>query len=89
MQTITNDNCTQEEIKSRLNSGMDVTVQLKIVCFLMAYPKFYNQFLRSKILPVLCEHEIWSLALCEEYRLRLLRRTFGSLGGETAGVTEW
>jgi hypothetical protein len=85
---LTEQNCTHEEIKSRLNSGNACchSVQGLLSSRLLSRKlniKIYNTI----ILPaVLCECETWSLTLREEHRLRVfenrvLRGIFGPKGG--------
>jgi hypothetical protein len=92
--TLTDQNCMQEEIKSRLNSGN--------ACYHSGQSLLYSRLLsrnlkvkvnKTIILPVvLCRREMLSLTLMEEHRLRVfenrvLRRIFGPKRDEVTG--EW
>jgi hypothetical protein len=92
--TLTDKNCMQEEIKSRLISG--------IACYRSVHSLLSSRLLsknvkvkiyKSIILPVvLYRCETWSLTLKEEHRLRVfenrvLRRLFGPKRDEVTG--EW
>jgi hypothetical protein len=92
--TLTDQNCTREEIKSRLNSGN--------VCYHSVQSLLSSRLLsrnvkvkiyKTIILPVvLYGCETWSLTLREEHRLsvfenRVLRRIFGPKRDEVTG--EW
>jgi len=89
--TITNQNSTHEEIKSRLKSGNACchSVQNILSCSLL-FKNLKIKIYRNIILPVfLYGCETWSLTLREERSLRfenrVLRRIFGS---KRDGVTE-
>jgi len=92
--TLTNKNCIQEEIKSRLKLGNACyySVQNLLSSSLLS-KKLKIKIYRTVILPVvLYECETWSLQLREERRLRLfenrvLRRVFGPKRDEVTG--EW
>ena len=93
--TLTNQNSIQEEIKSRLKSGMLAIIRCRIVCLPVSYTKnLKNKINRTIILPVvLYGCETWSLTLREECRLRMfenrvLRRIFGPKRDEVTGVEE-
>jgi hypothetical protein len=92
--TLTDKNCMQEDIKSRLNSGN--------ACYHSIQRLLYSRLLsrnvkvkiyKSIILPfVLHGYETWSLTLREEHRLRVfenraLRRICGPKRDEVTG--EW
>jgi hypothetical protein len=90
--TLTDQNCIQEEIKSRLNSGNACyhSVQsLLSSCLLSRIVKVKVN--KTIILPfVLYGCETWCLALREEHRLRVfenrvLRRIFGPKRDEVTG----
>jgi hypothetical protein len=91
---LTDQNCMQEEIKSRLNSGN--ACYHSVQCLLSCRPLSRNlkvKLHRTVILPVvLYGYETWSLTLREEHRLkvfenRMLRRIFGTRRDEVTG--EW
>jgi hypothetical protein len=92
--TLTDQNCMQEEIKSRLNSGNACyhSVQsLLSSCLLSRNVKV--KVYKTIILPVvLYRCETWSITLREEHRLRVfenrvLRRIFGPKRDQMTG--EW
>jgi hypothetical protein len=80
--TLTNQNDTHDEIKSRLNSGNACYHSVQIV-FPSHIKKLKIKIYRTVILPVvLYGCETWSLTLREEHRPRIcenrvLRRIFG------------
>jgi len=90
--TLTNQNYTQEEIKSKLQSGNACyhSVQNLLSSSLLS-KNFEIKMYRNIILPVvLYGCETWSLTLREEYRLRVfenrtLRRIFGPKKDEVTG----
>jgi hypothetical protein len=92
--TLTEKNCMNEEIKSRLNSGNACyhLVQSLLSSHLL-YSNLKIKIYKTIILPVvLYGCETWSLALWEEHRLRVfenrvLRRIFGPKRDEVTG--EW
>jgi len=91
--TITNQNCIQEEIKSRLKSVQCYhSVQQLLSCILLS-KNIKIEMYRNIIFPVvLYGCETWSLTLREERRLRVfknrvLRRIFGPKRDEVTG--EW
>jgi hypothetical protein len=92
--TLTDQNCMQEDIKSRLNSG---NVCYHLVLSVLS-PRLLSRNVKVKInktiiLPVvLYGCETWSLTLREEHRLRVfenrvLRRIFGPKRDEV--TREW
>jgi hypothetical protein len=92
--TLTDQNCIQEEIKSRLNSGN--ASYDSVQSLLSSRPLSRNvkvKIYKTKILPVvLYGCETWSLTLREEHSLRVfenrvLRRIFGPKRDEVTG--EW
>jgi hypothetical protein len=92
--TLTDQNCIQEEIKSRLNSGNACyhSVQSLLSCRLL-FRNVKVKIYKTIILPVvLYGCETWSLTLREEHRLKMfdngvLRRIFGPKRDEVTG--EW
>jgi hypothetical protein len=92
--TLTDQNCMQEEIKSRLNSGNACyhSVQSLLSSRLLSR-NIKVKIYKTIILPVvLYGCETWALALREENRLRVfenrvLRRIFGAKRDEVTG--EW
>jgi hypothetical protein len=92
--TLTDENCMQEEIKSRLNSrnGCYHSVQSLLSSRLLSR-NVKAKIYKTIILPVvLYGCETWSLTLREEHRLRvfenrILRRIFGPKRDEVTG--EW
>jgi hypothetical protein len=91
--TLTEQNITNEEIKSRLNSGnacYHLFQSLLSSCLLSRNVKV--KIFKTIILPVLYGCETWSLTLRKEHRLRVfenrvLRRIFGPNRDEATG--EW
>jgi hypothetical protein len=92
--TLTYQNCTHEEIKSRRNSGNACYHSVRSLlssCLLSRNVKV--KMYKTTILPVvLYGYETWSVTLREEHRLRVfenmvLRRIFGPKRGEAMG--EW
>jgi hypothetical protein len=92
--TLTDQNCVDEEIKIRLNSGN--ACYLSVQSLLLSRLMFRNvkvKIYKTIILPVvLYVCETWSLTLREEHRLRVfenrvLRRIFGPRRDEVTG--EW
>jgi hypothetical protein len=91
--TLTDQNCIQEEIKSRLNSGNACyhSVQSLLSSRLPSRNVKIKVF-KTIILPVvLYGCETWSLTLREEHRLRVfenrvLRRIFGPKKDEVTGA---
>jgi hypothetical protein len=85
---LTDQNCMQEEINSRLNSGNACYHSVQS----LLSPRLLSRNLKVKIytiiLPVvLCGCETWSLTLKEKHRQRVfenrvLRRIFGPKGDE-------
>jgi aspartate/glutamate racemase len=68
--TETNQNCIQEEIKDRLNSGN--ACNHSVHNFLSSLQELKNQNIKAIILSgVLYGCETWYLILMEEYRLRV------------------
>jgi hypothetical protein len=92
--TLTDQNCMQEEIKSRLNSGNACyhSVQSLLSSRLLSR-NVKVKIYRTRILPVVLNGcETWSLTLRKEHRLRVfenkvLRRIFGPKRDEVTG--EW
>jgi len=92
--TLTNQNSTQEEIKSKLNLGNVCyhSVQNLLSSNLLS-KKLWIKIYRTIILPVVLHGcETWSLILREEHRVRVfenrvLRRIFGPTRDEVTG--EW
>jgi len=92
--TLNNQNCLQEEIKSRLKleNACYHAVQ-NILSSILVSKNLKNNIYRTIIFPVvLYGCETWSLTLWEEHRLRvcenrLLRRIFGLRRDEVIG--EW
>jgi len=92
--TLTNQNSSQEEIKSRLRSGnaYNHLVQNLLPSSLLT-KNLKIKIYRTKILPfVLYGHETWSLTQREEHSIqvfenRVLRRIFGPKKDEVIG--EW
>jgi hypothetical protein len=90
--TLTDQNCMQEEIKSRLNSGNAYyhSVQSLLSSRLLSR-NVKVKICKTIILPVvLYDCETWSLTLREEHRLRvfenrILRRIFGPKRDEVTG----
>jgi hypothetical protein len=93
--TLTDQNCMQEEIKSRLNSGN--------ACYHWVQSLLSSRLLSRKVKVKICktvilqvvlyECKTWSLTLREEYRLRVfenrvLRRIFGSRRDKATGGEE-
>jgi len=91
--TRTNQNFIQEEIKSRLKSGMLAVIRCRSFVFQCAIQKFKIKIYRTIILlVVLCGCETWSLTFREEHRPRVfenrvLRRILGPKMDEVTG--EW
>jgi hypothetical protein len=92
--TLTDQNCMQEDIKSRLNSGNACYHSVQSIlssCLLSRNIKV--KIYKTILLPfVLYGCETWSLTLREEHRLRVfenkvLRRIFGPKRDEITG--EW
>jgi hypothetical protein len=87
--TLTDQNCIQNEIKSRLNLGNTCYDSVKSFVILPAVQKCKGY--KTIILPVvLYGCETWSLMLREEHRLRVfknrvLRRIFGPKRDEMTG----
>jgi len=79
-------NSTQEEIKSRLNSGNACYHSVQNLLSSSSLSKSIKiNIYRTKILPVLCGFETWSLILREERRVRVfenrvLRKILGLRG---------
>jgi hypothetical protein len=91
--TLIDQNCMQEEIKSRLNSGKACynSVQSPLSARLLSR-KLKIKIYKTIILPVvLYGSETWSLTLREQYRLRVFEnrvlRIFGPKSYEVTG--EW
>jgi hypothetical protein len=92
--TLTDQNCIQEEIKSRLNSGNACyhSVQSLLSCRLL-FRNVKVKIYKAIIQPVvLYGCETWSLTLREEHKLKVfengvLRRIFGPKRDEVTG--EW
>jgi hypothetical protein len=90
--TLTDQNCMNEEIKSRLNSGNTCyhSVQNLQSSRLLSRNVTFKIY-KTTVLPVvLYGGETWSLRLREEHRLRMfvnsiLRRTFGPKRDEVTG----
>jgi hypothetical protein len=92
--TLADQNCIQEEIKIRLNSGNACYHSVQSLLSSRLLSRNVNvKIYKTIILPVvLYGCETWSLTLREEHRLRLfenrvLRRTFGPKRDEVTG--EW
>jgi hypothetical protein len=92
--TLTDQNCTHEEIKTRLNSGNACYHSVQSLLFSRLLSRNLKvKIYRIIILPVvLYGCETWSLTLREEHRLlvfenRVLRRIFGPMRDEATG--EW
>jgi hypothetical protein len=92
--SLTNQNSIQEEIKSRMNSGMLAIIWCRISWLPVCYPENINiKICRTIILPVIfygCE--TWSLTLREKcmvrvFEYRVLRRIFGPKRNKVTG--EW
>ena len=96
---LTNRNCIQEEIKSRLKSGNACCHSVQnVLCCSLLYKNINIKIYRTVILPiVLCGCETWSLILGQERRLRVfenrvfekrvVRRIFGTKKDEV--TEEW
>jgi hypothetical protein len=91
---LSDQNCVQEEIKSRLNLGNACYHSVQGLLFLRLLSRNVNvKIYKTIILPVfLYGCETWSLTLREEHRLRVfennvLRRIFGQKRDEVTG--EW
>jgi len=71
--TALNQNCTKEEIQSRLNSGKACCLSVQnILCSTLLHENIKIKIHRTIILfVVLCGCETWSLILREERRLRV------------------
>jgi hypothetical protein len=84
--TLTNQNSTQEEIKSRLKSGYACyhSVQNILPSSLIS-KNFKIKIQRTIILPVWYGCETWSLTMREERRLRVFERIFGPKRDEVTG----
>jgi hypothetical protein len=91
--TLTDQNCMQEEIKSRLNKGNACHHSVQsLLSFRLLSRNVKVKINETIILPVLYGCETWSLTLREEHRLRVfenrvLRRIFGPKGD--AVTEEW
>jgi hypothetical protein len=91
---LTDQNCIQEEIKSRLNSGNACYHSVQsLLSFCLLLRDVKDKVYKTIILPVVLNGcETWSLMLREEHRLgvfqnRVLRRIFGAKRDEMIG--EW
>ena len=72
--TLTNQNSIQEEIKSRLKSGIACYYSVQNLCLPVCYPKVLRLRYRTIIFPIgLYVCETWSLTLREEPRLRVFK----------------
>jgi hypothetical protein len=84
--TVAYENCVQEEIKIRLNSG-----NVAAIVFRLIFKDLQIKIYKTIILPrVFYRYETWFLTLREERRLRVfenrvLRRIFGPRREEVAG----
>ena len=87
--TLTNQNSSQEEFKSKLKSGNACYYSVQNLLSSSWLSKNLKiKIYRTIILPiVLCVCKTWSLTLREEHRLRVLRRIFGPKRDEVTG--EW
>jgi hypothetical protein len=92
--TLTDQDCMQEEIKGRLNSGNACYHSVQsLLSSRLLYRNIKVKIYKTIILPVvLYECETWSLTLREEHRLKVfenkvLRRIFGPKRDEVTG--EW
>jgi hypothetical protein len=92
--TLTDQNCMDEEIKSRLNSGTACYHSVQsLLSFHLWSRNLKVKIYKTIILPVvLYGCEIWSLTLREEHGLKVFqnrvpRRIFGRKGDEVTG--EW
>jgi hypothetical protein len=88
--TLTNQNFSQEEIKSRLNSRNACYHSVQnLLCSRLLSKSLKINIYRTIILPVvLCGYETWLLTLWDEHRLRVLRRIFGPKRDEVPGLVE-
>jgi hypothetical protein len=92
--TLTDQNCMNDEIKSRLNSGNACYHSVQILLSSRLLSRNVKVKIYKSITPqaVLYGCETWSLTLREEHRLRVfenrvLKRIFGPKGDEVTG--EW
>jgi hypothetical protein len=87
--TLTNQYCIQENIKSRMKSGIACCLSVQNLLSSNLLSKNLNiKIYKTIILPVvLYGCETWSLTLREESRLRVLRRIFGPKRKEL--TAEW
>jgi hypothetical protein len=92
--TLTDQNCMNEEIKSRLNSGNACYHSVQILLFsrLLSRNVKVKIYKSITLRAVLYGRETWSLTLREKHRLRVfenrvLKRIFGPKGDEVTG--EW
>jgi hypothetical protein len=71
--TLTDDNCTHEEIKSRLNSGKACYHSVQsLLSSLLLSRNVKAKIYKTVILPVvLYECETWSLTLREEHKMKM------------------
>jgi hypothetical protein len=90
--TLTDQNCMQEKIKSRLNSGNACYHSVQSLLFSRLLCRNVKvKIYKTIILPVvLCVCETWSVTLKEEHILRVfenrvLRRIFGPKKDEVTG----
>jgi hypothetical protein len=90
--TLTDQNCMQEEIKSRLNSGNACYHSVQsLLSSRTLYRNVKVKIHKTIILPVILYwRETWSLTLREEHRLRVfeksvIRRIFGPKRDEVTG----
>ena len=93
--TLTTQNNIQEEIKSRLNSGIACYLSVQnILSSGLLSSNIKIKIYRTVIMPVvLCGCETWSITFREEFKLRVfensvLRRIFGPKRDEVTGNGE-